>query len=122
MKWTAITLTILTAILAILYATIGGTILLIGLSTIGLLTVILSCFGLGIWYAHKSIQLGAKIATEAVNNNDRWDSVKMKSLAQFGGEIFKLKGDNQAANGFPLLESNNDAFDASFTITGVDNE
>lgn len=122
MKWIAISLAGLTIILSVLYFTIGGTILLIGLSTLGLLTIILSCFFLGAWYTHKSIQLGAKLAIEAQNNNDRWDNVKMKSLAQFGGEMLKLKGQN-TDNRYPLLELDNDASDASFTIQGVgDNE
>lgn len=117
-KWTAITLTTITATLGVFYFVIESTILLVGLSTIGLLTIILSCLFLGSWYTHKSIELGAKLAIEAQNNNDRWDSVKMKSLAQFGGEMLRLKGDNQQ-NVLPLLESNNDALDASFTIQGI---
>lgn len=120
MKLITSTLTILTIIFGILYFTIGGTILLVGLSTIGLTTFILAIFGAGIWYAHHSIQLGAKIAIDATNNNDRWDSVKMQSLARFGGEIFKLKGEN-TTNGMPMLEQG-DMFDASFTIQGIGDE
>lgn len=117
MKWITSILTVLTIILTILYLTIGGTILLISLATIGLTTVVLTIFSLGIWYAHSSIQLGAKIATEAVNNNDRWDSAKMQSLAAFSKEIFKIKGEH-TDNGYPLLEG--DTMDASFTIQGID--
>lgn len=121
MKWTAITLTILTIILSVLYFAIESTILLIGLSTVVLLTIILSSLFLGSWYTHRSIELGARLAIEAQNNNDKWDSIKMKSLAQFGGEMLRFKGDNQAG-GQPLLNQGNDIFDNSFTITGVDNE
>lgn len=119
MKWIAITLTVLTIILTILYFAIGSEILAIGLGTIGMIAIMVSVFSLGIWYAHKSIQLGAKLAIEAQNNNDKWDAVKAKSLAQFGGEILKLKGQN-TNNGYPLLESDNDTLDASFTIQGID--
>lgn len=122
MKWTAITLTVLMIILSVLYFTVGGTILLIGLSTIGLLTIILSCFFLGTWYTHKSIQLGANLVIEAQNNNDKWDSIKMKSLAQFGGEMLRLKENNQINGDLPLLNQDDGMFDAPFTITGVDNE
>jgi hypothetical protein len=121
-KWITGSLVGLTLILAILYATVGGTFLLIGLSTVGLTVLISGIFSVGIWYAHRSIQLGAKLAIEAQNNNDRWDTVKMQSLAQYGKEILKLKGDNQATNGYPLLEQDNDTFDVDFTIQGVDNE
>jgi hypothetical protein len=122
MKWIAISLTVLIIILAALWLAIGGSALAIALSILSAVTIALGVFSLGIWYAHQSIQLGAKLATEAQNNNDRWDSVKMQSLAHFGGEIFKLKGSNQAATGFPLLESSNDTFDASFTIAGIEDE
>jgi hypothetical protein len=74
--WITLTLTVSTVTLAILYFTIGGLALGIALGTIGLTTIIISMFSLGIWYAHKSIQLGAKLATEAQANNDRWNTVK----------------------------------------------
>lgn len=120
MKWIALTLVTLTIILVILYFAIGGEILAIGLGIIGLIAIITSVFSLGIWYAHKSIQLGAKLVIEAQNNNDRWDSVKMESLAQFGGEVLKLRGQNNA--NYPLLETgnNDDTVDVSFTIRGID--
>lgn len=121
MKWIALTLTVLTIILAILYLAIGGTILAIGLGTIAMTTLILAVFSVGIWYAHRSIQLGANLAIEAQNNNDKWDSIKMQSLTKFGGDMLKLKGQN-TDNGYPLLESGNDAFDASFTIQGIDED
>jgi hypothetical protein len=120
MKLTIVGLSAATGISCALYLVFGGTALLVGVSTISLLTLTISCFTLGIWYSHKSIQLGAKIATEAVSNNDKWDTVKMQSLAQFGGEIFKLKGQGQGnENEYPLLE---DISDGQFMITGIDDE
>ncbi len=117
MKWIAITLTALTIILAILYLTIGGMVLAITLATIGLTAIMVSIFSLGIWYAHQSIRLGAKLVTEAQNNNDHWDTVKMQSLTQFGGEMLKLKG---VDNKYPSLESgSSDNFNAPFTIQGI---
>lgn len=121
MKWIVILLTALTTILAVLYLIIGGMGLAIALGTIGLTAIIMTVFSLGIWYAHKSIQLGAKLAIEAQNVNDQWDSVKMKSLSSFGSEIFKLAKSQGVDIGFPpMLES--DTIDASFTIQGIDED
>lgn len=123
MKWIAITFANLTIILAALYLVIGGPVLAIALATIGLIAIVIGMFSLGIWYAHKSIRLGAKLAIEAQNNNDHWDTVKMQSLAQFGSDMIKLKslpeGSAQSALGIGHVQ---DAFDASFTITGIDSE
>jgi hypothetical protein len=121
MKWIAIVMAILAMALAILYSIVGGVVLAIMLGTTTVTTIILAIFSLGIWYAHTSIRLGARISSEAINNNDRWDSIKMQALAQYGSEIFKLKSQN-ADRGFPLLGSGDDTFDASFTIQGADDE
>jgi hypothetical protein len=121
MKWIAITLGSLTAMLGILYVAIGGTVLGITLAIIGSTGIVMGMFSLGVWYAHKSIQLGADLAIQAQSNNDQWDTVKTKALADFGSQMIKLKNQN-TNNGFPLLEQGNDTFDASFTISGIDEE
>lgn len=118
MKIVIISLSTSTGLLAVLWFAFGGPVLLIGLATISAVCLVISCFTLGIWYAHKSIQLGAQIANEAVNNNDKWDSVKMQSLAKFGGEMLRLKGGNEHSNGFPLLEESSTDFD--LLISGID--
>ncbi len=123
MKWMVMAMAILAVALAILYSIVGGVVLAIMLGTTLATTIILAIFSIGIWYAHSSIRLGAQISSEAINNNDHWDAVKMQSLARFGGEMFKLKSQNQSADGgFPLLGSGDDTFDASFTIQGAEDE
>ena len=127
MKWKWIlTVTSIAVILATLYAAIGGQALAIGLGVISITATIMGVFSLGIWYAHKSIQLGADLVTGAQNNNDQWDSKKMESLVQFSGDIFKIKGQQkQTDNGFPLLESGIESSDSEngetpFVIQGLD--
>ena len=105
-------------ILSILYFAVGSTILAVGLGTVVLTVTVVSMFSLGVWYAHKSIRLGAELAIQAQNNNDQLDSVKMQSLDRFGGDVLKLKGQTGGDNnGYPLLE---DTLDGSFTIQGID--
>jgi hypothetical protein len=119
MKWIAVTLGSLSAILGILYIAIGGTILGIVLAVIGSTGIVMGMFSLGVWYAHRSIQLGAKLAIEAQSSNDQWDTTKIQSLTNFGKEMLKLR--DNSSNGYPLLESG-EAFDTSFTISGIDEE
>ena len=110
--------------LAALYFTIGGLALAILLGTVTLTALICGVFTLGIWYAHKSIQLGARLAIEAQNNNDRWDAEKMANLSRFGNEVLKLHRTQAADSSFPpLLEmGNGETLDAAFTIQGIDEE
>lgn len=120
MKTTGVILVGLGLSLGILYLTVGGSWLVIILGAVSLTLLIVSVFGLGVWYAHTSISLGAKLAIAAQSNNDKWDTVKMQSLARFGGEIFKLKGGAVETNGYPpLLEGDNDF---KFLISGLDEE
>lgn len=124
MKTAGIILSGLGVSLGVLYLTVGGPLLAIVLGAISLTLLIISVFGLGIWYAHKSISLGAKLAIDAQANNDKWDTVKMQSLAQFGGEMLKLKGGvTETTNGYPpLLESGQDFNDFNLVITGLEEE
>ena len=119
MKWIAITLLTLTAILAILYLILGGYVLALALGTLALTVLIVAIFSLGIWYAHKSIQLGATLAIQAQAHNDRWDTAKTQALSRFGGDLLKLTKAQQPASWPPLLQAGNDSIDASFTIHGL---
>lgn len=105
--------------LTILYLTVGGHWLAIGLGAVSVTLLIVSVFTLGVWYAHKSIGLGAKLVIEAQTSNDQWDTAKIKSLTHFGTEMLKLKGDNNNGGYPPLLESGNDF---NFTINGLEDE
>jgi len=100
MKWIAIVLAISSGILASLYVTIGGTVLAIALSVTSMVVLIIGVFSLGIWYAHQSIQLGAKLALDSQRVNDQWDAIKTKGLTQFGGEMIKLAKSQSSAD-FP---------------------
>ena len=126
MKWTAILLITLTLILAWLYLTIGGLVLAIALGTLGLVTLIIGVFSLGIWYAHQSIKLGAELATNAQNHNDQWDAAKMQSLSRFGGELVKLAKNQSTASepSFPpMLEMGQDSpIGSGFVIQGIEDE
>lgn len=117
MKYITISLAALSGIIAVLWLTIGGSALIIVLSVSSIMLVIISAFSLGIWFSHKSIQLGAKLAIEAQSNNDQWDTAKMNGLAKFGESMLKLKGGNNN-NEYPLLEDS--SLDGQFMITGIE--
>ena len=115
MKYIAISLASLAVILGGLYLTVDGEILLTGAIVMSIILAIIIAFSLGIWYAHKLIQLGANIAIEAQNNNDQWDTTKTEALAKFGNEILRLKGDS-----YPALPEQSDTFNSNFIIEGLD--
>lgn len=112
MKILPATCLVLTVVIGGLYLAVGGTILLIVLAVLGITTFVISIFILGMWFQKNAIMTGVKIAMEATANNDKWDSVKMQSLARFGGDIFRLKQDNTTPQQkFGMLEPGKNIFD-----------
>ena len=64
-----------------LWYTIGGQALAIGLGLLILISVIFGAFSLGSWWTHQVMQSGARIALEAQASDDNRDQIQLRSIA-----------------------------------------
>ncbi len=125
MKYVAITLAAVAAILGAVWASVGGVALGIGIGMLTFIAVIFAAFGLGSWWSARLMQAGANIALTAQTSDDNRDRAQIGALAGLVKETLKITGRSQAPTQYPQLSIPPPADnipDADFTVSGLDDE
>ncbi len=125
MKYIAITIAVLAAILGAVWASAGGVALAVGLGVLLLMALVFAGFGLGSWWSARLMQAGASIALTAQTSDDNRDRAQIGALAGLVKETLKITGRSQAPTQYPQLSIPPPADnipDADFTVSGLDDD
>ena len=125
MKYVAITLAAVAAILGAVWASVGGVALGIGIGMLTFIAVIFAAFGLGSWWSARLMQAGANIALTAQTSDDNRDRAQIGALAGLVKETLKITGRSQAPTQYPQLSIPppvDNIPDADFTVSGLDDD
>lgn len=97
MKYAIAILIAVSALLGVLWLSIGGQALTIALAVLLILAVLITLFALGSWWSAKLFAHGAKIALEAQTSDDRRDQTQIKALSKLATDMLKA-GQQQTAH------------------------
>ena len=122
MKLTLAIIASLAVVVGLLWLTVGGTALAIGIGIFFLVSIIFVAFGLGSWWSGKLMERGARIALHAQTSDDQRDMVQMRAMSGLAKEMLRLRGEAQQETGFPSLPVGEELVEGTFTVSGLEEE